>query len=47
MTTQRLCMVGLGLAIYALYVEYRNNEGSAMDNFQPICDIKAIGASCR
>jgi uncharacterized membrane protein len=49
--TKTVCTFGVILTIYALYVEYMTH-GVDLDNqkegeeFQALCDIEAIGASC-
>mmetsp|Transcript_26312 Transcript_26312/g.32434 ORF Transcript_26312/g.32434 Transcript_26312/m.32434 type:complete len:190 (+) Transcript_26312:32-601(+) len=51
--TRVLCLIGILLSSYALYVEYktsvnhrREDEGVEIEEFQALCDIEAIGASC-
>jgi len=47
-STQTLAFVGLVLAGYAIYVEYRHhNEAEEETPFLALCDIEVIGASCR
>jgi hypothetical protein len=47
--TWLLAVMGLVLSVYALYVEHkvkRAQEDPSLD-FTALCDIEAIGASCR
>lgn len=47
-----LSSLGLVLSLYAVYVEYKvehlhDNPDDEEEEFIALCDIKAIGASCR
>ena len=46
-----LPIVGIVLSLYALYVEKRHAEEEQSlfvgEKFEALCDIEAIGASCR
>ena len=47
---QTLCVLGLVLSSYAVYVEHRisaQSENGEDNEFTAICDIAAMGASCR
>jgi Vitamin K epoxide reductase family. len=49
--TRVLSTVGIILSCYALYVEYKTshptrNEDGIEEEFQALCDIESIGASC-
>lgn len=48
---QILCLLGLILSVYAVYVEYKVHQMNASDSmeeeFHALCDIEAISASCR
>ena len=47
---QTLCVLGLVLSSYAVYVEHRisgQSENGVDNEFTAICDIAAMGASCR
>lgn len=49
MPTWLLAVLGLVLSVYAVYVEHKVNrahEDPSLD-FTALCDIEAIGASCR
>jgi hypothetical protein len=39
--------IGLVLSLYALYVEYKVAHVEEDEEFSALCDIEAIGASCR
>ncbi len=41
----RLSLFGLLLSMYAVYVEHKTAQEG--DDFVALCDISAIGASCR
>ena len=49
--SRTLCIIGIILSSYALYVEHKTHgkdfEDGDGDGFQALCDIEAIGASCR
>ena len=49
-----ICTIGIILSSYALYVEHKTHGkdqsgigGGEEEEFQALCDIEAIGASCR
>ena len=42
-----LCTIGLTLSSYALYVEQKTHTIDEDEEFQALCDIESIGASCR
>jgi hypothetical protein len=44
---QILCVIGLVLSLYAIYVEHRNSTKQTDENFTALCDIDFLGASCR
>jgi uncharacterized membrane protein len=49
--TRALSIVGIILSCYALYVEYKTShptvtEDGIEEEFQALCDIESIGASC-
>ncbi len=57
--TRILCTVGIILSLYALYVEHKTHHSTDehgisdreneefQEEFKALCDIEAIGASCR
>jgi uncharacterized membrane protein len=48
--TRFLSTIGIILSLYALYVEHKSSHPTytdgIVDEFQALCDIEAIGASC-
>ena len=42
-----LATAGLILSLYALYVESKLHDEDLEEEFVALCDIEAIGASCR
>ena len=43
-----LCIIGIILSSYALYVEHRtSHQENEEEEFVALCDIEVIGASCR
>jgi hypothetical protein len=48
-STRALAIFGLMLSLYALYVEHKAKHASEDPSleFTALCDIQAIGASCR
>ena len=42
-----LALVGLVLSLYAVYVEHKVEYKDPDEEFSALCDIEAIGASCR
>lgn len=47
-----LAIIGFILSAYSVYVEqqihlHRGDDGEGVDEFKALCDIDAIGASCR
>ena len=48
-TTTRIVLASLGLvlSLYAVYVEHKMEHLDENEEFTALCDIDAIGASCR
>jgi hypothetical protein len=46
-STRFLSVIGLTLSVYAVYVEYRVEHLSPDEEFTALCDVPALGASCR
>ena len=42
-----LSVAGLILSIYAVWVEHKMETKDPDEEFSSLCDIEAIGASCR
>ena len=42
-----LAVAGLALSLYAVYVEVKMEHKPEEEEFTALCDIEAIGASCR
>jgi hypothetical protein len=47
LSTRFLSWIGLILSTYAVYVEYKVEHLSADEEFSALCDVPALGASCR
>ena len=47
LTTRNLSWIGLILSAYAVYVEYKVEHLSPDEEFSALCDVPALGASCR
>jgi hypothetical protein len=47
MSTKLLSIAGLILSIYAVWVEHKMETKDPDEEFSSLCDIEAIGASCR
>lgn len=43
----RLALLGLLVSLYAVYVEYKMKHLPQDEEFEALCDIEQIGASCR
>jgi hypothetical protein len=46
-TTRNLSWIGLILSAYAVYVEYKVEHLAPDEEFSALCDVPALGASCR
>ena len=46
-SSSTLAIAGIILSVYALYVEHKVQHIAEAEEFTALCDIEAIGASCR
>jgi hypothetical protein len=47
LSTRNLSLIGWVLSAYAVYVEHKVEHLSPDEEFSALCDVPALGASCR